>query len=429
MSKIQAIRGMNDLLPAEAQKFNYVINTIAEIISTYGFNPIYFPVLEKTELFVRGIGTHTDVVEKEMYTFSDRNDESLSLRPEGTAGCVRAALEHGLLHNQIQKLWYAGPMFRYERPQKGRYRQFYQLGVETFGIASPDIDAEVISIFATILTKLGLKDHVRLELNNLGQKNERAAFREGLIAYLEQYRQDLDEDSQRRLTTNPLRILDSKVESTKKILQNAPKLADYLSEDTQAHFENVTKRLDAIGISYTLNPHLVRGLDYYNLTAFEWTTDLLGSQSAVGGGGRYDSLVTELGGDDTPAFGFAIGLERLILLLDQINAYPNLEHPPQVFVITVGTEAALEGFKLAQTLRNHNISTHMSYGDTSFKNQFKKADKSGARFAIIIGEDELKNNEVSLKYLREEQPQVNISNAKITEHLLDIKKRSEYGTG
>jgi histidyl-tRNA synthetase len=424
MSKIQAIRGMNDLLPLEAQKFHYVTNTIAELISTYGFEPIAFPILEKTELFIRGIGTHTDVVEKEMYTFLDRNDESLSLRPEGTAGCVRAALEHGLLHNQIQKLWYSGPMFRYERPQKGRYRQFHQLGVETFGIASADIDAEVISIFAAILKKLGLKTHARLELNNLGQKDERAQFRQALTAYLEQYRQDLDEDSQRRLATNPLRILDSKVESTKNILQNAPKLADYLSPKTQAHFENVITRLEAIGIPYVLNPHLVRGLDYYNLTAFEWTTDLLGSQSAIGGGGRYDSLVTELGGDNTPAFGFAIGLERLILLLDQINAYPTLNHTPDVFLVAVGAEAAIQGFKLMQTLRDHNISTHMSHGDTSFKNQFKKADKSGARFAIIIGEDELKNNEVSLKYLREDHPQANISYTKVTEHLLEIKKRT-----
>lgn len=425
MNKIQAIRGMNDLLPLEAQKFNYLINTARQLFETYGFLPIYFPLLEKTELFVRSIGSDTDVVAKEMYTFLDRNNESLTLRPEGTAGCVRAALEHGLLHNQTQKLWYAGPMFRYERPQKGRYRQFYQLGVETFGMAGPDIDAEVIAMSYELLKKLGLKDHVRLELNTLGQKNERTAYQSALVDYLKKHATDLDEDSQRRLHTNPLRILDTKIDSTKAILKNAPQLNDYLSNETLTHFDGVKKRLEALGITYHLNPHLVRGLDYYNLTSFEWTTELLGAQAAVGGGGRYDTLVSELGGDTTPAFGFGLGLERLLLLIDQFQAYPELNQTPDVFLVLVGNDAALKGLVLAQELRHNNVRVSMSYGDTSFKNQFKKADKSGASFALIMGEDEINNNQVSLKHLREDHAQLNIAYNNIVPHIVDlIRKRS-----
>jgi histidyl-tRNA synthetase len=423
MNTIQAIRGMNDFLPEEALKINYLINSAAQIFANYGFAPIYFPILEKTELFIRSIGDHTDVVEKEMYTFLDRNNESLTLRPEGTAGCVRAALEHGLLHNQIQKFWYAGPMFRYERPQKGRYRQFYQLGVEALGLSGPDIDAEVISMCYAFLQKLGLHQHAQLELNTLGQKEEREAFRTALVNYLQQYQNQLDEDSQRRLHTNPLRILDSKVASTQALLKNAPQLSDYLSDNTRAHFSGVKARLEAIGIPYIINPQLVRGLDYYNLTAFEWTTELLGAQAALGGGGRYDTLVTELGGNPTPAFGFALGLERLILLLDQLNAYPSLSTSPEIFLVLVGHEASLKGFELMHSLRQNNIQVSSSYGDASFKNQFKKADKSGALLALIIGEEEIQNNTVSLKYLRDDRPQITINYDKIAPELLAILKR------
>lgn len=423
MTKIQAIRGMNDLLPDEAQKFNYLIRTAEQLFADYGFRPIYFPLLEKTELFVRSIGDHTDVVEKEMYTFLDRNEESLTLRPEGTAGCVRASLEHGLLHNQTQKLWYAGPMFRYERPQRGRYRQFHQIGVEAFGIKGPDIDAEIISMSYEFLKLLGLKAHIRLEINTLGQKTEREHYKKALIHYLQQHQQALDEDSQRRLHTNPMRILDSKVATTKEILTHAPKLNDYLSDETQAHFDGVLARLKLLGIDYHLNPHLVRGLDYYNLTAFEWTTDLLGAQAAVGGGGRYDTLVSELGGEATPAFGFALGLERLMLLVDQLKAYPELNKTPEIFLVLVGEAASLKGFALAEALRQKNINVSMSYGDASFKNQFKKADKSGAALALIIGDDEVNNNTVSVKHLRTEAPQLNIALDQVIPHVLSLIRK------
>jgi histidyl-tRNA synthetase len=423
MNKIQAVRGMNDLLPDEARKFNYVVQRIAQVVEAYGFAPIYFPLLEKTELFIRSIGSDTDVVAKEMYTFLDRNEESLTLRPEGTAGCVRAALEHGLLHNQTPKFWYVGPMFRYERPQKGRYRQFYQIGIEAFGIASPDLDAEIISMSYAFLKKLGLNEHIKLELNTLGQKAERSAYQQALVNYLQQHQHELDEDSQRRLTTNPLRILDSKVAATQALLKYAPKLNDYLSEETRAHFKGVTTRLDALGIAYTLNPHLVRGLDYYNLTAFEWTTDLLGAQATVCGGGRYDGLVAELSGEATPAFGFALGLERLLLLLDQAQAYPDFTSDAQVFLVLSGERAMLKGFVLAQSLRDQGVRVAMSYGEASFKNQFKKADKSGAAFALIMGEDEINRQQVSLKYLREERPQLNISDDQIITQVLDLIRK------
>lgn len=413
MNKIQAIRGMNDLLSSEATKFNYILNTIKKILEDHGFNPIHLPVLEKTELFARSIGNHTDVVEKEMYTFLDRNEESLSLRPEGTAGCVRAAIEHGMLYNQTQKLWFAGPMFRYERPQKGRYRQFYQLDVEVFGLSGPDIDAELIAMTKIFWDKLGLHNHIKLELNSIGEAEERAAYRNALVAYLEKYKNDLDEDSQRRLSTNPLRILDSKAEQTQKILQSAPKLNDYLGTETKAHFQGLKTRLDSIDINYTINPHLVRGLDYYNRTVFEWTSDQLGAQATFCAGGRYDSLVQHLGGDACPAIGFALGIERLILLLDELKAFPELEHHPDVYLITVGEAANLKSFKLLNELRQQNIKTSTSYGEASFKNQFKKADKSGAKLALIIGEDELKNNCISIKHLRKESEQVTISQDKI----------------
>lgn len=422
MNKIQALRGMNDLLPLDAIKMNYILETAAELFANYAITPIYFPILEKTELFVRSIGDHTDVVEKEMYTFMDRNIESITLRPEGTAGCVRAALEHGLLHNQIQKLWYSGPMFRYERPQKGRYRQFYQIGVETFGIPGPDIDAEIISLFYEFLKKLGLTHHVTLELNTLGQPDERNAFRSALVKYFEQHKDKLDEDSQRRLHSNPLRILDSKIPTTQALLKDAPKLNDYLSPETLAHFEGVKARLELLGIKFKLNPHLVRGLDYYNRTAFEWTTDLLGAQAAIGGGGRYDNLVGQLGGDVTPAFGFAIGLERLMLLLDEIKAYPDLTITPDVFLILVGEPAMLKGFALAQALRDQGVRVSMNYGEANFKNQFKKADKSGATFALIIGDDEINKNAVSLKYLREERAQLNIGFDEIITQIVELIK-------
>src|SRR5690606_31895733 len=322
LKKIQAIRGMNDLLPGDSAVWQYVEGTIADILQRYGYQEIRFPVVEATELFKRSIGEVTDIVEKEMYTFEDRNGDSLTLRPEGTACCVRACEENGLLYNQTQRLWYMGPMFRHERPQKGRYRQFHQVGVETFGIEGPDIDAEVLMLSARILRELGVSESVTLQLNSLGDVNSRGAYKDALVAYLQQYSADLDEDSQRRLTTNPLRILDSKNPETQALLVDAPVLLDYLDVSSRAHFEKLQRLLDSVGIAYQINPRLVRGLDYYGKTAFEWVTDILGAQSTVCAGGRYDGLVEQLGGKPTPAVGFGMGLERLVLLLQELQLIP-----------------------------------------------------------------------------------------------------------
>ena len=413
MHKIQAVRGMNDLLPEDAKKFNYIVDKIKSLLDLYGFEPIYLPLIEKTELFVRSIGTATDVVAKEMYTFPDRNEELLTLRPEGTAGCVRAALEHGLTYNQIQKLWYVGPMFRYERPQKGRYRQFYQLGVEIFGLKGPEIDAEVLAMLHFLWQELGLQTAVQLEINSLGQIEERKLFQQALVSYLEKYLPELDEDSQKRLYSNPLRIFDSKVAHTQEILATAPKLNQYLGTESLNHFEGLRARLDKVGIKYILNDKLVRGLDYYNLSVFEWTSQLLGAQATVCGGGRYDLLISELGGTPTPAFGFSIGLERLLLILDQLTAYPELSSPAQVYLILTGTSASIQGFLLAQTLRKAGLKVLQSHDTQTIKNQFKKADKSAAEIAIILGDDELKSDTVTIKFLRSPRPQMDVAYANI----------------
>ncbi|GAC1032370.1 histidine--tRNA ligase [Pseudomonas sp. No.21] len=422
MSKtLQAIRGMNDILPEQTPAWRYLERTLADLLDSYGYREIRLPILEFTELFARGIGEGTDVVDKEMYTFLDRNEESLTLRPEGTAGCVRAVLEHGMTGGgQVQKLWYAGPMFRYEKPQKGRYRQFHQIGVEVFNLPGPDIDAELIVLTWRLWKKLGLGDAVTLQLNSLGSSEARVAYREALVAYLQERFDRLDEDSQRRMTTNPLRILDSKVPETQALLVDAPRLHDYLDAESVAHFEGLKARLDAVGIRYEINQKLVRGLDYYSRTAFEWVTDKLGSQGTVCGGGRYDGLITQFGGKPTPGVGFAMGVERLVLLLETLDLVPaELNAPAHAFICAFGEPAELAALALAERLRDAVPGLRMlvNSGAGSFKSQFKKADKSGARFALILGEDELANRVVGFKPLRDDSEQQNIAWDALAERL------------
>ncbi len=407
---IQAIRGMHDILPEQSPRWQYAEKIIREVLATYCYQEIRLPIVEKTELFKRSIGEVTDIVEKEMYTFDDRNRDSLTLRPEGTAGCLRACLEHGLLHNQTHRLWYLGPMFRYERPQKGRYRQFYQLGVETYGFAGPDIDAEILLLTERLWNKLGIRDKVRLELNTLGTTEERLVFREKLVDYFKQHIDKLDEDSLRRLDTNPLRILDSKNKEMQQLIQNAPELMDTLGEESRNHFETLTETLDNLGIKYQLNTRLVRGLDYYGKTVFEWVTDELGAQGAICAGGRYDSLIEQLGGKANHAIGFAMGMERLLLLLDQLENVP-VERGVDVYMILVGTEAEKIGMRLAENIRNEvdGIKIQLNCAQGSFKSQFKKADKSGAEYALILGDDEISRREVGLKSLRIKQDQKNMT--------------------
>lgn len=422
MSKsLQAIRGMNDILPEQTPAWRYLERTFAGLLDSYGYSEIRLPILEFTELFARGIGEGTDVVDKEMYTFLDRNGESLTMRPEGTAGCVRAVLEHGLSGGgQVQKLWYTGPMFRYEKPQKGRYRQFHQIGVEVFNLPGPDIDAELIILTWRLWQKLGMADALTLQLNTLGSSEARARYREALVAYLQERFEQLDEDSQRRMTTNPLRILDSKVESTQALLVGAPTLHDYLDEESIAHFEGLKARLDAVGLRYEINQKLVRGLDYYCRTAFEWVTDKLGAQGTVCGGGRYDGLVSQFGGKPTPGVGFAMGVERLVLLLETLGVIPaELNRPADLYVCAFGEPAELAALTLAEQLRSAipGIRLLVNAGAGSFKSQFKKADKSGARFALILGEDEVANRVVGFKPLRDEGEQQSIAWDALPEHL------------
>lgn len=414
MAKIQAIRGMNDILPDQTPVWQYVESTVRRVLGQYGYQEIRMPVVEHTELFKRSIGEVTDIVEKEMYTFEDRNGDSLTLRPEGTAGCVRAAEEHGLLFNQTRRLWYTGPMFRHERPQKGRYRQFHQIGVECFGMAGPDIDAELLILTARLWSALGLSDHARLEINSIGTSDSRKVYRQALVAYLEQYQDKLDDDSKRRLTTNPLRILDSKDPATREILQGAPSLDDYLDDESRQHFEQLKAMLDAAGVAYTVNPALVRGLDYYGKTVFEWITDSLGAQGTICAGGRYDGLVEQLGGKPTVAVGFAMGLERLILLLETLELVPeHVNNQADVYVTAMGDQAVAPAMALAETLRNELpgriVVSHCGGG--SFKSQMKKADRSGARFAVILGENEIAQASAGLKPLRDDQPQQEVAQA------------------
>ena len=428
MSKsLQAIRGMNDILPQQTPAWRYLETTLAKLLDSYGYQEIRLPILEFTELFARGIGEGTDVVDKEMYTFLDRNSESLTLRPEGTAGCVRAVLEHGLSGGgQVQKLWYAGPMFRYEKPQKGRYRQFHQIGVEVFNLPGPDIDAELIILTWRLWKQLGLTQAVTLQLNSLGSSEARARYRDALVAYLQQRFEQLDEDSQRRLTTNPLRILDSKVASTQALLAEAPTLADYLDSESQEHFAGLKARLDAAGIAYQINPKLVRGLDYYGRTVFEWVTDKLGAQGTVCAGGRYDGLISQFGGKPTPGVGFAMGVERLVLLLETLACLPEALHQPaDAFICAFGEAAELAALSLAERLRDAvpGLRLLLNAGGGSFKSQFKKADKSGARYALILGEDELAARVVGCKPLRDDSEQQNIAWSDLSEYLASRTQR------
>ena len=422
MSKsLQAIRGMNDILPEQTPAWRYLESTLVSLLDGYGYKEIRLPIVEYTELFARGIGEGTDVVDKEMYTFLDRNEESLTLRPEGTASCVRAVLEHGLSGGgQVQKLWYAGPMFRYEKPQKGRYRQFHQVGVEAFNLPGPDVDAELIVLTWRLWKQLGLADAVTLQLNSLGSSEARAAYRDALVAYLQERFDQLDEDSQRRLTTNPLRILDSKNEATQAVLVGAPTLGDYLDEESRLHFEGVKARLDAAGIRYQINHKLVRGLDYYNRTVFEWVTDKLGAQGTVCAGGRYDGLVAQLGGKATPGVGFAMGVERLVLLLETLDLLPaELNRAADVYVCAFGEAAELAALTLVERLRDElpGLRLLLNSGGGSFKSQFKKADKSGARYALILGDDELAGRVVGCKPLRDDSEQQSVAWDALAEHL------------
>lgn len=410
---------MNDILPEDSPLWQYLESTVAALLARYGYREIRFPILEQTELFKRSIGEVTDIVEKEMYTFEDRNGDSLTLRPEGTASCVRACDQNGLLHNQVQRLWYAGPMFRHERPQKGRLRQFHQIGVETFGLNGPDIDAELILLSARLWQQLGISDALTLELNSIGNSESRGRYRQALVDYLSQYKDQLDADSQRRLDTNPMRILDSKVPETQALLSDAPLLSDYLDDASKAHFDGLCARLDAAGLGYTLNPKLVRGLDYYGLTVFEWTTTALGAQGTVCAGGRYDGLVQQLGGKATPAVGFAMGLERLCLLLETLEALPESKPLADVYIIANGEACEVRALSLAESLRDAlpAVKIVLNCGGGSFKSQFKKADKSGAAVAVVLGEDELANEQVTVKVLRGEPNQQQLAISDLAEHI------------
>ena len=405
---IQAIRWMHDILPEQTGLWQHVEDSARAVLDAYGYSEIRMPAVEMTELFKRSIGEVTDIVEKEMYTFEDRNGDSLTLRPEGTAGCVRAGIEHGLLHNQTQRLWYMGPMFRHERPQKGRYRQFHQLGVETFGMSGPDIDLEVILLTARLWRGLGLHD-LELQINTLGTPEERATYREELVAYLESRREALDEDSLRRLHTNPLRVLDSKNPDLAELIAGAPALMDHLGEESRAHFDMLCAGLDAAGVRYVVNPRLVRGLDYYVRTVFEWVTDALGAQGTVCAGGRYDGLVEQLGGKATPACGFALGMERIIALAETAAASPVAPTADAYIIAPAGSEspdALLIAERLRDALPGRRIMTHCGGG--GFKAQFKKADRSGALYAVILGADEMARGEAGVKPLRGEGEQLQV---------------------
>ena len=403
---------MVDILPEDTPLWQSMEAAALEVFSSYGYEEIRLPIIESTDLFARSIGEVTDIVEKEMYTFADRNEDSMTLRPEGTAGCVRAVVQHNLAVTP-QRLWYMGPMFRYERPQKGRQRQFHQLGVEAFGVASPDQDAELIALCRQLWRRLGVDDALQLEINTIGSAEDRTRYREALVAYLTQHYEQLDADSQRRLETNPLRILDSKNPETQKVLDNAPVLADYLDADTKAEFDELLADLDALGIAYAVNPRLVRGLDYYNKTVFEWTTEHLGAQSTVCGGGRYDTLVETFGGKSTPAAGFAVGLERLTLLMQALDI--TVTPAADLYVITANAAAFRHSLPRLDGLRRRfpelDIVQHLGGG--SFKSQFKRADKSGAAWALVYGEAEVASEQVTLKPLRVDAEQKTIAESEL----------------
>lgn len=412
---LQAVRGMNDVLPDAAPLWERIEDAVREVFAQYGYRNLRVPVVEATPLFVRAIGEVTDVVEHEMYTFDDRlNGESLSLRPEATAGIVRAAIEHSLTYERAQRVWTAGPMFRHERPQKGRYRQFHQFDAEALGFAGPDVDAEQIAMLKRLWQKLGL-DGIRLEINSIGDPDERRAHRAGLIAHFERHRDLFAGDAQRRLHANPLRILDSKHPALQAVIAAAPRLVDSLGQASRAHFDELQRLLADLGIAYTINPRLVRGLDYYNRTVFEWVTDRLGAQGTVAGGGRYDGLFEQLGGKPTPACGFAIGSERMVLLLQDAGAAPAVG--ADAYVVHVGAAAGRLAREVAETLRDAGLAIVVHAGDGSLKAQMKKADASGARFALIVGEDEAAAKRVALKPLRNAGEQITLAPGELAARL------------
>ncbi|MES9936456.1 MAG: histidine--tRNA ligase [Sedimenticola sp.] len=403
--KIQAIRGMHDVLPEQSPLWHFLEDGVRQVLDGYGYREMRTPIVEMTDLFKRSIGEVTDIVEKEMYTFEDRNGDSLTLRPEGTASCVRAGIEHGLFYNQVQRIWYRGPMFRHERPQKGRYRQFHQIGVEAYGLEGPDIDLEILLLTRRLWQILGLEG-VELQINTLGTSDERKAYRDVLVEYLTAHKDLLDEDSLRRLDSNPLRVLDSKNPDMQQMIADAPSLMEYLGDESRAHFDALCKGLEEAGVAYVINPRLVRGLDYYARTVFEWVTDRLGAQGTVCAGGRYDGLVEQLGGKPTPAVGFAMGVERLIALLEEDQDKLDLKQA-DAYLVLVGEEAQRQGMQLAEKLRDQlpGLRLITNCGGGSFKSQFKKADRSGARVALVLGEDELNRGVIGIKHLREKAEQ------------------------
>lgn len=417
--RIQAIRGMNDVLPDKTSSWRYLEQKFVQCLSRYGYQEIRFPLIENTQLFKRTIGEVTDIVEKEMYTFNDLNGDSLTLRPEGTAGCVRACLEHGLLYNQQQKLWYMGPMFRHERPQKGRYRQFTQFGVETFGMSGASIELELIAIGYRLWNELGFAHSVQLHINSLGELSERQNYKLILVDYFKAHYDALDDDSKRRLERNPLRILDSKNPELQNLISNAPKFSDCLGEESKAHFQALCDGLTALNIPFIINPVLVRGLDYYGHTVFEWVTDKLGSQATICAGGRYDMLVEQLGGHATPAVGFALGIERILLLMDTLNCVQQKDEPLALFIMATNPQAAITAHIIADSIRTAYpaITVINNTAGGSFKSQFKKADKSGARLALILGDDEVANQQISIKDLRTASEQVTIEQQSINQFI------------
>ena len=412
---IRSVRGMNDLLPGRLNLWYDLESAIRNVVEAYGYREIRTPLLEHTELFERSIGEQTDIVEKEMYTFRDNNGDSLTLRPEATAACVRAGIEHGFLYNQTQRLWYLGPMFRHERPQKGRYRQFHQFGIEALGWRGPDIDAEILLVGTRLWRQLGLTG-LRLEINTLGSNEARSMFRESLQTYLSGRREEIDDDSRRRLQTNPLRILDSKDPDTQKVLEDGPDLSDYLGDDARANFDTLQNLLTANGVEYHVNTRLVRGLDYYTGPVFEWTTGSMGAQNAICAGGRYDELVSQLGGRGMPAAGFACGLERLVDLYENSGGSDNAE-PHDVWICVLTEDAASQGFLLAEHLRDQHLKVIVNCGGGGLRKQLKKADQSGARFAVVIGEDELRSQTLTLKSLRTDEVQIRLTKAELVEYL------------
>ena len=423
MASIKAIRGMNDILPAQTPLWQFFEAQVKSVFDQYGYQEIRMPIAEKTDLFCRSIGEATDVVEKEMYTFADRNGDNMTLRPEGTASCVRAAQEHGLTYNQVQRLWYHGPMFRYERPQKGRQRQFHQFGAEVYGLNGPDVDAELIIMTARLWRQLGLQDAVTLQLNTLGSAAARAAYRTDLVAFLQLNMESLDADSQRRVTTNPLRVLDSKDANTQALLDGAPDFYGYLDDESSVHFQRLRELLDAAGISYEVNPRLVRGLDYYCKTVFEWVTDKLGAQGTVCGGGRYDGMIEQLGGKPTPAVGWAMGVERMILLLQEMQQEPaGLGQQADVYLAHMGDAATVRTMQLAEQLRTEISGLRLLWhcGGGSLKNQMKKADRCGAKLVLIMGEDELAQGQIQIKPLQGQGEQQSISLDQVSAYVAEL---------